>query len=58
MSDDYGGIARLSCKPKWGSKFFIGQTNVTCSAFDDHNNKVTCTFSVNIKCEYSIFPEI
>ena len=54
MSDDYGGVARLFCAPKWGSKFFIGETNVTCTAFDDHNNEVTCTFPVNIRCEYSI----
>ena len=51
LSDDSGGVARLTCDPEWGSEFSTGRTNVTCTAFDDRNNNATCGFSVIVFCE-------
>ncbi|XP_072033072.1 uncharacterized protein [Amphiura filiformis] len=48
VSDDYESVTHLTCDPAWGSEFHIGQTNVTCTAIDDHDNQVSCTFPVNV----------
>ena len=36
------------CNPKLGTNFNIGQTKVTCEAFDGSGNKAECSFQFNV----------
>ena len=44
----------VTCSPKSGSEFEIGEITVTCHALDKAGNQATCTFSVQVKGNYCI----
>ncbi len=39
----------VSCYPSSGSSFYIGHSEVTCTAFDGFNNVSDCVFVVTIQ---------
>ena len=39
----------VTCSVESGSKFEIGDTEVTCQAIDPAGNRATCVFTVNIE---------
>ena len=39
----------ITCNPKSGTRFLIGQRNVHCTAEDKSGNKAECIFYVDIK---------
>jgi HYR domain/Fibronectin type III domain len=48
IDDVDGPIATVMCTPASGTLFPIGQTTVTCQAFDSHNHVGSATFTVDI----------
>ena len=48
VSYNSGGILQVSCDPKSGTSFTIGQTTVICEAVDYSGNKAVCSFRVNV----------
>ena len=55
-TDNSGDSFRISCIPPSGHNFTIGQTVVTCTAFDDSENNATCTFNITVLSKYMFFP--
>ncbi|WP_168734685.1 HYR domain-containing protein [Deinococcus sp. KSM4-11] len=48
-TDIVDGTLTVTCTPASGSTFALGDTSVTCSATDAHNNKATGTFTVTVQ---------
>jgi hypothetical protein len=48
-SDDVDGVVPVSCRPKSGSRFKMGRTDVHCSATDASGNRETAKFTVLVK---------
>ena len=48
-TDVVDGSVTPACTPPSGSTFAYGNTTVTCTATDAHNNKATGTFDVNVQ---------
>ena len=46
VADNSGVIPKVTCNPRSGSEFSIGQTLVVCEAVDESNNNSTCIFQV------------
>ena len=51
VSDNSGNVS-VTCDPKSGTNFTIGQTPVTCAAVDGNGNRAVCSFSVNVTGKY------
>ena len=47
--DDRDGALMTNCTPRWGSKFKIGRTRVSCSAIDTSANRATASFTVTVR---------
>ena len=57
-SDTYGNDLEVICTPPSGSKFGIGETEVTCMAEDDKKDELACTYSITVKgtfCELASY---
>jgi hypothetical protein len=46
--DNCDGVLPVSCTPASGSTFLLGETTVTCEAFDNKQNRGFCTFIVRV----------
>ena len=47
-ADNSGDAPKITCDAVSRSEFPIGETSVTCLAFDGSNNNSTCTFQLSI----------
>jgi hypothetical protein len=47
--DDVDGAVPVTCRPRSGSRFKIGRTQVRCSAIDTSGNESTATFAVTVR---------
>ena len=48
VTDNSGDVLPVSCDPKSGTNFTIGQTTVICEAVDESGNRAECSFTVNV----------
>ena len=48
VADNSGDILQVSCDPKSGSNFTIGQTRVICEVVDESGNRAECFFQINV----------
>jgi hypothetical protein len=47
-SDSISQIISVECDPRSSSRFPVGPTTVSCTAFDDYRNEVPASFSVDV----------
>ena len=48
-TDNSGQNSTFTCSVESGSRFEIGQTEVTCQASDPYGNQANCSFTVEIQ---------
>ena len=46
--DNSGNVSRLVCDRQSGTNFAIGETTITCQAFDQSGNRAECSFQVMV----------
>ena len=49
VSDNSGQYVNVSCSVESGSQFDIGQTDVSCEAYDPSRNQAICNFTVQVR---------
>ena len=54
-TDNSGDVPEVTCDPRSGSNITIGQTLITCEAFDSSgNDNTTCRFQITVEGKRTI----